>query len=57
MTAVMMMVVAVAAQIIGGNWEGEFGGGGGGGLRAVAGVEKYNFSSSIAVSVITACHA
>lgn len=53
----MMMVVAVAAQIIGGNWEAEFGGGGGGGLRAVAGVEKYNFSSSIAVSVITACHA
>lgn len=29
MTAVMMMVVAVAAQIIGGNWVAEFGGGGG----------------------------
>lgn len=28
-----------------------------GGWGGVAGVEKYNFSSSIAVSVITACHA
>lgn len=58
MTAVTMMV-AVAAQIIGGNgWQSVVlvvlvvvGGVG------VARVEKYNFSSSIAVSVITACHA
>lgn len=55
MTAVMMMVVAVAAQIIGGNWVAESVVVGG--LGGVARVEKYNFSSSIAVSVITACHA
>lgn len=35
----------------------ESGGGGGRGGFGGAGVEKYNFSSSIAVSVITACHA
>lgn len=35
----------------------EFGSGGGVVGGCVAGVEKYNFSSSIAVSVITACHA
>ena len=49
MTAVVVVVV-VEVGSRGGNrvkevWEGG------------AGVEKYNFSSSIAVSVITACHA
>lgn len=48
MTAVVMMVV-VAARRKGGNRVEELGG--------FSVVEKYNFSSSIAVSVITACHA
>lgn len=45
----MTAVVVVVAGRKGGNRVEEVGG--------VAGVEKYNFSSSIAVSVITACHA
>lgn len=47
-----MTVMVVAAGRKGGNRVEEVWGGFGG-----AGVEKYNFSSSIAVSVITACHA
>lgn len=48
-----MTALVVEAGSRGGNRVEEVGEGGGG----AAGVEKYNFSSSIAVSVITACHA